>query len=545
VSAVKQMCEHPQLRFQWMRFLPPSTGYHINDRFWNGFVDLLKQQLLGAEIMVPHLGVGLQRSIKQVKEFAKTPAFYDQHGDPLFDDLDGQAAIYISERYKGPDLDLLRPYGLESLSIQDMMDRVWADSERGISKMRSSKTDDDWHSRAAKVLKYPFTSRLSSIIRRIRTMRLLPLDGGGWVSLNESGLPAYFPTTSNGTMIPPLVLDMRLIDPNAATHPDRRDFFLALGVKLATDDHIRSLILQKYQRCWLSLRASIAWIKFLYLTRPEKTESTAGYEDVSIVSSTWENLEPSKKDVYFPDDKSEYGAAKLGLEVSFLHADYLKDPPVRPGEQVSTAEESWKEWLHNAIGVRERLRLVASDGSAISDQVLHVAQHLPERFLGLLHHLWPHEGDKVRYSETIRSRFEKIEVLCDGGNKHPLHTTILPTPQLKALSSRFLKADEHLAFLELQQTHWEEKASGWEFLECLGVLDDDGLVFQLGMLRCIVTKTPSANRLKDSSRLLDLYKAIHGKCIASANLEQARETIRLVSLPFALCSIGTCMEIHY
>ncbi|KAK0742653.1 hypothetical protein B0T18DRAFT_168089 [Schizothecium vesticola] len=525
VSAVKQMCEHPQLRFQWMRFLPPSTGYHINDSFWSGFVNLLKQQLLGAEIMVPHLGVGLQRTIKQVKEFAKTPAFYDEHGNPLFDDLDGQAAIYISKRYKGTDLDLLRPYGLEPLSIQDMIDRVWADLERGLSKMRYSWTDDDWHSRAAKLLKYPFTSRLSSIIGRIRTMRLLPLDDGKWMSLDESRLPVYFPTTSNGTMIPP-GLDIRLIYPNAATHPDRRDFFLTLGVKLATDDHIRSMILQKYQKCWPSLRESIAWIRFLYLTRPEKTESTAGYEDVSIVSSTRGNLEPSEKDVYFPDDKSEYGAAMLGLEVNFLHADYVKDPPVRPGEQVSTAEESWKKWLHNAIGVRERLRLVTSDGSAISDQVLHVAQHLPERFLGLLHHLWPHEGDKVRYSETIRSKFEKIEVLCDGGKKHPLHTTILPTPQLKALSSRFLKADEHLAFLELQQTHWEGKASGWEFLGCLGVLNDDGLVFHLGMLRCIVTKTPNASNFKDSSRLLDLYKAIHGKCIASANLEQARETTR-------------------
>lgn len=522
VLAVNQMCEHPELRFQWMRFLPPPMGFHVNDGFWSGFVDLLKRQLLEADVMVPRLG-GPQRTIKQVRQFPNTPPFLDQHGEPLFDDLDGREALYISKRYKGGDLHLLRPCGLESLSVKDMVDRVSADLKRTTSRMRSSTTNDDWHSRAAKVLNYCLTS--PSALLRIRKMRLLPLDDGSWVSLQTGQPLVYFPTTSNGTAIPP-GLGIQLICPNAAMHPDRKDLFLILDTRIATDSHIRAKVLKEYEKRWPSRPESIAWIQFLYLTESEKTESEKDYVDVSIASSTYTNIEPFRKDVYFPDDKSEYGAAKLGLVVNFLHPDYLKDPPVKPGDQSAAAEESWRKWLHSAIGIRKQLRLVTLDGSAISQPVLHVARRLPEKFLGLLHHLWPYEGGKVQYSEALRAELKKVDVLCDGGKKHPLHKTILPTSQLKALSSRFLRTDEHLPFLDPQQTHWNGKISGWEFLDTLGVVSDDNLVFHLDILRCIVTQTTDASNLEDPARLLDLYQAIHGKCIASSDLEQTRDLIR-------------------
>ncbi|KAK0611985.1 hypothetical protein B0T14DRAFT_531382 [Immersiella caudata] len=524
VSAVKQMCGHPKLRFQWMRFLPPPTGSHVNDGFWRGFVDLLKQQLLGAEIMVPRL-VGPQRTTKQVKQFPSTPIFRDQHREPLFDDLEGRAALYISKCYKVADLRLLHPYGLDPLSVQDILDRVSADLGRATSKMRSSTTDADWHSRVAKVLKYCFTLNDLFISDSIQTMPLLPLGNGRWVSLRTGQPPVYFPATSNNTTIPP-GLPIQLICPNAAMHPDRKKLFLTLGVKIATDNHIRSIVLEEYQKRWPSQQESIAWIRFLYLTRLEKTESADDYTAVSILSSTMESIQPFRKDVYFPDDKSEYGAAKLGLDVNFLHPDYLKDPPMRSGERVAAADELWRKWLHDMAWIRKRLKLVASDGSAISHEALHVAHHLPGMFLGLLHHLWPYEGGTVQQSEALRTKFQELEVLCDGGKKHRLDKTIFPTSHLKALASRFTRTDEHLPFVDLQQTRWDGKISGWEFLDTLGVVSDDNLAFYLDILRCIVTRTTDASELRDPSRLLDLYQAIHGKCIASPNLEQARELIR-------------------
>ncbi|KAK0648252.1 hypothetical protein B0T16DRAFT_407934 [Cercophora newfieldiana] len=527
VLAVEQMCLHPQLRFQWMRFLPRSSGHHINDSFWNGFVDVLKQQLANAKIMVPRIEQGPGRTLKQVKQFPRAPPFIDQDGDPVFDDLGGDAALYVSQRYQKSDLRLLRSYGLKMLSMKDIAARVQADLERGSSKMRSPTTDSSWHSLAAAILKAPFTSNVASSTAAIRSMRLLPLDDGQWVSARVRGevQPVYFPTTSSGTKIPP-ALDIRLICPDAAAHPDRKDLFLTLGAKMATDDEIRSLVLRYYIEDWVSLPTSIAWLRFLYLTRPEKGEANADSAKISIKSSSSNNLHPSMNDVYLPDDTSDYGAAKLGLAVDFLHPDYLKDPPVRPGEQASGAEALWRRWLHNTVGIRERLRLVTPDGAALSGHVLHVAQHIPERFLGLLHHLWPHEGSKVWNNDALKSELEGVNVLCDGGEKHPLHATMVPTAHLKALSSRFLREGELLPFLKLENTTWNERARGWVFVEALGALNDDGLAFHLEMLQCIVATTPRARDLKEPTRILDLYKAIHGKCIVSDDLEEAREIVR-------------------
>ncbi|KAK5657900.1 hypothetical protein OQA88_2449 [Cercophora sp. LCS_1] len=528
VSAVRQMCEHPELRFQWMRFLPPPAGFHINDSFWGRFVEILKQQLLSADLMVPRLP-GPRRTINQVKQFPSSPVFYDQHGQPLFDDLDGQAAVYISKRYKGADLHLLRSYGLAPLSIWDMIGRVSADLNRTSSRMRSSETDDDWHSRAAKVLKHALASGLPLCLSSIRAMPLLPLSDGKWVSPRESEPPMYFPTTSAGNTIPQGLRDcgarshpsIRLICSKAAMHPDRKDLFFDLGVKLATDNEVRSILLENYPRYWPPQQMSITWLKCLYLARDKKTELVKDYGEVTIVSSTGKILKPSTNDVYLTDDESEYGAAKLGLRVDFLPPEYLNDPPMKPGQQVARADGSWRRWLHDVIGIRERPRLVAPHGLAISEEVLHVAKHRPERFLGLLHYLWPYDGEKVKHSEVLHAKLKEIEVLCDGKAKYALSTTILPTPQLKELSSRFLRTGEHLPFLSMHYT-----VSGWDFLPLLGVVSDDGLAFHLRMLRCIAVGAYDACDLEEPSRILSLYEAIHGKCIASANQGEVREAVR-------------------
>lgn len=526
------MCDHPQLRFQWMRFLPPPTGYHTSDKFWNVLVDLIKEQLLGAQVMVPLFGSSPQKTIEQVKRFPKMPSFLDQHGNPLFDDLDPASTVYLSKSYKDTDLDILRNYGLELLTMQDMIDRVEADLQRPSSKMKFSETDFDWHSRAATLLKYlallpPSFSALCA--QRLRSLPLLPLGDWMWVSSSEGAF--YFPTTSNGIEIPP-GLGLQTVGPKAAANPDRRDLFLALGVILAKPEDIRLKILAAYKKCPTPLGGSIEWLRFLYLAQPEDNKPASDYADVTVASWAGKHLvylAPSKVDVYFPGDASEYGPVKLGLKVNLLLADFLKDPPVESGNSTATAKAAWKSWLHKAIGVRERLRLVSPDGSKISDEVLHVAEHLPERFLGLLHHLWSYEGEQVRASRALCCQLGALQVLCEGGEKHPLSRAILPTPQLKSLAARYLRlrVGENLPFLKLPMTLWDGNILEWKFLEHLGVTGDDNLEFYLDMVGCIVDKSFETNRHPEQPyRILDLYKAIHWKCITSANPEGDREHIR-------------------
>ncbi|KAK4452224.1 hypothetical protein QBC34DRAFT_457252 [Podospora aff. communis PSN243] len=489
VTAAKEMCRDSWLRFQWMRFLPALTGNHINDIFWGGFVNHLKEALITAEVMIPYLEKGPLRTIGQVKTFPSTPSFLDQHGRPLSDDLSGQAGLFISKCYKDSDLDLLTPYGLGPLSIEDMANRLSADLEQKTSKMRSSNTDHDWHSRAARLVKHLLCRLARSHMQHIMRLRLLPLDNKEWTSVDGCESPIYLPTSSNGTEIPP-GLDLRLISAGPAADPDRKRLFLALGVKSATDNDIRLLVLEQYETKWPQQEESVAWLRFLYLTQLSQPGSTAGYEHVSIVSWAGENCDVKTTDVYFPDDTCQYGAAKLSLDVNFLHPDFLKDPP------------------------------------AISDEVLHVAQHLPGKLLGLGCHLWPYEGNEVLKRDAIRGKFSEMEVLCEGGRKYPLRSTILPTAALKSLSARFLRENEHLPFLNLKNTCWDEKTAGFEFLEILGVQKEESLKFYIGMLRYIATQTPDASMLKDWPRLLGLYKSIHGLCIASNNIEQVRKAIR-------------------
>jgi len=533
MTAVRQMCDHAQLRFQWMRFLPQAAGCHTSDKLWNEVVHLIKRQALSAQIMVPPLESQPRRTITEVKQFPKTPSFLDQHGDPLFEDLDPESPVYLSRSYQDTDLDILRNHGLGLFTIQDMIDRVKADLPRTFSKMKYNDLDFDWHSRTARLLKYLALLPPSfepSCSQQLRSLQLIPLGDWMWVSSSEGKI--YLPTTSEGVKIPP-GLGYPTVRLKAAEHPDRRDLFLALGVMVAKAEEIRLSILESYKKPKNLQRTgnSVALLQFLYLTQPKDMELGSDYTMVVVEALNGKSpafLAPSKVDVYLSDDANEYRPIKLGLKVNFLAEHFLKDPPVKSGESTATAEAAWKSWLHKSIGVRERLRLVSLDGSKISDEVLYVAEHLPERFLGLLHHLWPYEGEKVQASRDLCHQLEALPVLCEGGEKCVLPVTILPTPQLKLLAHRqYLRLDEDLRFLKLPVTLADGNISEWTFLKNLNVTIDDDLEFYMDMLESIADGSVG-RKLNPipQSRILHLYKAMHEKFIASASPEKDREYIR-------------------
>jgi len=525
VTAVREMCQYPQLRFRWMQFLPTATGYHVNDPFWKGFVDLLKNRILDAKVMVPYLGHGPLRTIKDLKQLPGEPTCVDRHGDPLFGDLGGQAGVYISRHYEGSDLTILREYGLSIISMGELLDRAKADLQKSTSKMKSRDTDYDWHARAAKLLNYPFlhSQKYTSSLSTVKQMPLVPLDDETWATMDDA---TYFPSTTSSVKIPQK-LGLRLIDCDASQHPDRRGLFLSLGAVVASPEDIRKKVLQKYAQVWPTLHRSIEWIGFLYLTRPKTGEMARHYFDVSIKTCKLANVEPSNQDVYFPDDTNKYGAAQLGVNVNFLHADYLKIPTTEQGDQ-STSSDDWRAWLHTFIGIRDQLRLVGSNGSKLSDEVFHVAKHVPEKFLGLIHHLWPNEGEDVLLSDKLRQQLGEIKVSCDQGTK-PLATTILPAPQPKALSLRFMRSNETLPFLRLESALSEADVAGWSFLGSLGVLCSDQLAFYLEILRAI--RLGENDLPEEPYRIVDLYKAIHGKCIgiAEPDREEALKNTRYAS----------------
>jgi hypothetical protein len=514
-----------------MRYLPSLSGSLSDDPFWKVFIDMLKADIINAEIMIPRTGVRL-RPIKRLRMIAED--FKDEQGEPLFDDLLGQDAIYHSNMYMSGDLNTLQGYGLKVIDIQDVLQRLEADLRSPTSKWKSAKTNSDWHSRIAKLL-----LKFSSAQHSLKRLAILPLTNGRWMSTN-GGDAVYLPTTVEGHPVPD-ALGLNLVDPAAAMHTDRRQLYLELGVIQASSEDIRSRVLGFYQKDYCrDLPASLRMIQFLYLTQPTN-EQTAKYDRIDIISSDAENILPHSVDTYFMDVDAEYGPAKLGLDVCFADPAYLSNPPVQPdGKTVD--QVAWRNWLHDVIGIRRRLRLVSPANpdsgpseTSLSGEVLCVAEDSPPLFIGLLKSLWPHEGSKVTGNSDLLGELREVEVLCEGGKMVPLSETILPLAGLKQVCSRFLEDGEDLPFLKLVPAILPT-SRGWSFVDSLGVITQDGLHFYLAMIKAIAAAC-SLNNTTRPERIMRLYAGIYASCIASVSREEreqgekARDTVRYVENP--------------
>ena len=154
VKAVSQFCEHSTLQYQWMRYLPQENEYPW-DPFWKQLVNGIKSALKSKEVLRPRS----HGDLRCIEDMRRLPgSMVDKNGDPLFDDVDPEQ--YLASEYLSEDLDRLKEYGLEYMDMEGFITRVQRDLDRPSgSRMKSSMTDEDWHSRTAKVLGRPFRER--------------------------------------------------------------------------------------------------------------------------------------------------------------------------------------------------------------------------------------------------------------------------------------------------------------------------------------------------------------------------------------------------
>jgi len=242
---------------------------------------------------------------------------------------------------------------------------------------------------------------------------------------------------------------------------------------------------------------------------------------------------PARNDMYFQEPTVPYGPFKLGLAVEFVHPDYLASSPVQqtPGVRMTKIEP--KEWFHRFMLVRQHLRLIArGNQDSLSAEVLHVAEHIPSKFLGLLRHLWPHEKDQASTNNVLCSKIASILVLCEGGKRRPLKGAILPNARLKQLASKYTEEGETLPFLQMESASQvsEERLAGWNFLDHFAVIQTDSLPFYLEMIKTIATANPRPDQVRQPSRVLGLYEAIHAES-GIPDDEQFRGLIRSVYDP--------------
>ncbi|EXJ63403.1 uncharacterized protein A1O5_11452 [Cladophialophora psammophila CBS 110553] len=517
VKAVREFCDHPTLTYQWMRYLPDPLNANFQP-FWKRLVHKIQTLLESTPVLRSRNEgpLGLIKSLGILEPEGK-----DEDGNPLWDDI--VPFCYLSPAYSFNDLEILRSYGLEVVYMEDLVDRAEADLKLPRSRMKTSK-DEDWHSRAAKLLAYPFSEGWDGLKVEVKAMRLIPLQSGQWISANQG--PTYY-ASSAGVRIP-RDLGLNLIDPDAAANSARKILFDYLGATEASTDHVRNAIFERYRSSAsapnVNLQTSRKHLEYLYLT--QKHESVVvplAFSRIYVYSEGEEALFPGKVDVYKADN-SDYGVKKLlkatppgpkpgdgapGLSVPILHRIYQEDIPESPPGHPLT----WNGFLNKYLNIQLHPKLIRDPGNesaSLTDITYYLQQHRPEVFLPAVRRLWLTEGRKIASTRSAVEEMRCMEVLCRGGRKMPLELTYLPTPSLERLQARYMADSEYFPFLELPLPPSDDAESNtWEFL-CthFGVDRDDELHFFVSILDSIVDANKSAETVTNSPRLYGVYSRI-------------------------------------
>lgn len=505
--------------YSWPRFLPSTEG--DENIFWSDLSGSIKQVIHDA----PTLKSQHSSSLRKIDDVAiPTPDFMDDNQSPLLED--SSLGPFLSNKYPPDCIKSLECYGLKCMD-HDLVTRMLQDDlENPASRMKSETTSAEWHSQFAKLLLQVDKGSISKIA-------LIPLRSRKWVS--PSAWSVYMPTT-NGIPVPPGV-DMQIIEPTAVANKDRHRLFTHLGATEAKVYAVRQYIHMHHEIFGrrVSRANSIAHLRYLYLTHVDEVESC--YKDIAVHSEDGQVGYPHREDFYLRTGHP-YGPESLlptdnthGLQLFFLHPEYLEDSTITP----SSEHRSWRNWLRRLIHVHKRLSLISRDWDDLSESLRYVAEHRPEKFLGLLGYLWKYDGDSISRDDEL------IQLIKDTNARSfcipdisptDIDQTFLPLPSLQRLCSRFMEENEPFPFLKIDEiASSEELSPKWMFLHSVfSVGKDDNLEFFLKILWWIHAegrKNPDDLHLKNPQRILDLYITIDSKCLSTQDPQAARSDVKL------------------
>ncbi|KXX74826.1 Autophagy-related protein 9 [Madurella mycetomatis] len=495
VQAALQFCKHDDLCYTWPEFLPPSEDYM--GPFWSGLAPRIEKLLRET----PVLRSRRRKDLRKVQDVIILPGWaHDEDGEPLLDDNDTDC--FLSRRYMPRSYAPLRGYGLRRLTFRHFLHMLAADLRLPASKM-----------------KIPF----------------IPLRDGNWVCA-DSG-PVYLPDTQ-GIPVPQGV-DFRVLDPAAVVNEDRRKLFSQLGAVEPQVETVRSSVLAIYDssNSSVDVEDSRQHLHFLYLTHHQERDRDE-LRHIYLHTHIPGTRKPFSEDLYLPQDHAygpkallQSGADWPGLSAMFVEPWYLENIPQKP----FASHPSWKAWLRDYVGVRDRVRLVSRDRGSLSEAVTYVAVHRPEMFLGLLEYLWKYEGSQLAKSVTLRDQARGISAvnLCNRPELLRDHVvsikdTWLPLPSLKTQCRRFMEESEPFPFLKFEDTTSEEEpTTKWMFLHShLSVGRDDNVDFLLSIAYWIKEANPSPSSASLHERVLSLYTAIDARCHSAVHPQCQRDSTR-------------------
>lgn len=526
--AVVQFCQHPTLGFYWPLFLPFRNFPWLDNSFWSvmnqGIVARLKQEAVFVS--------RARRQFRYLSDVRELPAEAKIGEEPIFDDEASDP--FLSSMYPDEVVHCLRlVLGLADMDKSGLFQLVSKDTCSSNSRMRSNQTSNEWHSRAAQLLCWLLNDP-DFLPHQLKQLQIIPLRDGRW----SAALPktVYFGTT-RGINIPG-PLDMLIVDAVAATNIDRRKLFKRLGVTYAAPHHVRNSILA-YVKSAASLQvsSSVAFLQYFYIFHQAGDNFNNLIKTMPVITSNALRGYPAISDIYLPGNDDPFGPKALlpssmivgNPKFSFLHEEYMATTPERP----SADHPSWKQWLYDFAGIRERIRLtsISKDDVTLSPAARYVLYKNPTKFLGLLRHICTREGDymspaKIGWAKSKTIEFLEARHLC-GANYHILlRDTWLPYERLKIKVEKYMEHPEKFPFLRFEGHETDSSLwMNWGFLNStFDVGTDDNLKFLLEILKCIIKSTNGPISVKQMQMIFDLYITIEAQC----PYDQPREELERV-----------------
>lgn len=511
-------------------FLPAQAESF--DQFWRGLCEIIRHRLS----VLPVLRARHSTFLRKIADVVRVDSdFEDEHRQPLLDSIERDP--FVSPRYPTASIRHLSGYGLKVMDLHLALDLLEDDlKNHHFSKMQSEHTNEAWHARMARVLmRAPKT--------RVLRLAVFPIVRRGcllWMCPAEQAV--YFPQC--GGLPVPSGTDISLIQSGAVCNKDRKALFTYLGVEEPSVAQVRAAILRFHESGEHSIEATMRSLRFLYLTHKPTLHVREQLREFQVHDTDAIARRPRDVDCYLPSDgpydaKALLGSSPgvLGRVLYLVHPAYIDDV----SDSRSPSQMSWTQWLHQQLGIRQRLRLVSRDGTRLSPEWEHVARNRPKKLLGFLSHVWPDEKGFLTTKPELMRLLRKTDAahLCIKELPVPctLEDTLLPSPRIKALVHRFAAQNETFPILDLSREIPDMDSSReWSFLcEDLGVLSGDEMRSSLlSILHWIQRINKLAPAIEKSYRIPKIYLSIQAACEADDNSKRAMTEVLCVA-PNALC----------
>ncbi|KAF2137387.1 uncharacterized protein K452DRAFT_110481 [Aplosporella prunicola CBS 121167] len=553
-NMVPYFCEHTTLQYSWMRYLPDDS---VSDDFWKE----LRPKIMTLLKDTPVLRSWSGRLYRPGKLRWLTERFQDKGNQPLLPDLDDEA--YLNGNYEHADFAFLQSLDVKVLSIPEFIDRMEQDLKTKNPRIRSSKTNDDWHTRVANLLMEPFKNSGSSrrLSDRVKGLQIIPLIQGKWTQFSlrseheDYGVlssdddddymisPIFYPKIGDHNI--PKDLKLKIVDPGPLKNVARTELFSLIGVKRCSPKTVISAIYDKY--VWqmypypIKILDSFEHLKFLFWY---EEEGSTLRNSLSLVIQTIDDetktVDANAELIYYQSPTDEYGPYQLfkrdsnipGFNAYHLHQSYQSLLPA----SASSHGRTWDTWLTEFLRIRRFPRILTETSDDPSAELLYIIENRPEKLLGFLKCFW--SSFESHISEKVIKVLKESNVPNEEGGKISLEKSYVPLSRMKALAAKFETSQSMVLRMPAQFKPEEEWP--WEFLKRLGVRFADDVDFYLSILKSFSKKHSWYFPIGTDKTVIEIYEGIMKKCVSEEDVSRVQHDFKHYKLIYTPLNLFSC-----